>query len=160
MRQSLPPPTEDVPLTVIGVVRSAHTEPENTPIQAALNRAGRGTIEIAEPPRGAAPAPRSGDTDAATMLTTAWLRHPAVPAAVVGARNPYLSDPTRPLALPTAGAVPASCCPVTLAPSRPLFTLTVRQAGQNTPEMRTSRVKSQRWAMIDGTHGAGGANNP
>jgi hypothetical protein len=145
MRQSLPPPTEDVPLTVIGVVRSAHTEPENTPIQAALNRAGRGTIEIAEPLRGPAPAPR-------------W--HPAVPAAVVGARNPYLSDPTRPLALPTAGAVPASCCPVTLAPSRPLFTLTVRQAGQNTPEMRTSRVKSQRWAMIDGTHGAGGANNP
>jgi tRNA (Thr-GGU) A37 N-methylase len=51
MRQSLPPPTEDVPLTVIGVVRSAHTESENTPIQAALNRAGRGTIEIAEPYR-------------------------------------------------------------------------------------------------------------
>jgi tRNA (adenine37-N6)-methyltransferase len=51
MCQSLPPPTEDVPLTVIGVVRSAHTEPENTPIQAALNRAGRGTIEIAEPYR-------------------------------------------------------------------------------------------------------------
>ena len=43
MRQSLPPSTGDVPLTVIGVVRSAHTEPENTPIQAALNRAGRGT---------------------------------------------------------------------------------------------------------------------
>ena len=36
---------------MIGVVRSAHTEPENTPIQAALNRAGRGTIEIAEPYR-------------------------------------------------------------------------------------------------------------
>jgi tRNA (adenine37-N6)-methyltransferase len=51
MCQSLPPPTEDVPLTVIGVVRSAHTEPENTPIQAALNRAGRGTIEIAGPYR-------------------------------------------------------------------------------------------------------------
>lgn len=51
MRQSLPPPMEDVPLTVIGVVRSAHAEPENTPIQAALNRAGRGTIEIAEPYR-------------------------------------------------------------------------------------------------------------
>jgi tRNA (adenine37-N6)-methyltransferase len=51
MRQNLPPPTEDVPLAVIGVVRSAHTEPENTPIQAALNRTGRGTIEIAEPYR-------------------------------------------------------------------------------------------------------------
>jgi tRNA-Thr(GGU) m(6)t(6)A37 methyltransferase TsaA len=51
MRQNLPAPAQDVPLTVIGVVRSAHTEPENTPIQAALNRAGRGTIEIAEPYR-------------------------------------------------------------------------------------------------------------
>ena len=51
MRQNLPPPTEDVPLAVIGVVRSAHTEPEDTPIQAALNRAGRGTIEIAGPYR-------------------------------------------------------------------------------------------------------------
>jgi tRNA (adenine37-N6)-methyltransferase len=51
MRQNPPPPAEDVPLAVIGVVRSAHTEPENTPIQAALNRAGRGTIEIAEPYR-------------------------------------------------------------------------------------------------------------
>jgi tRNA (Thr-GGU) A37 N-methylase len=51
MRQNLPDPTEDVPLAVIGVVRSAHTEPENTPIQAALNRAGHGAIEIAEPYR-------------------------------------------------------------------------------------------------------------
>jgi hypothetical protein len=32
MRQSLPPSTQDVPLTVIGVVRSAHSEPENTPL--------------------------------------------------------------------------------------------------------------------------------
>ena len=56
MRQSLPPSTGDVPLTLLRgdrrvMVRSAHTEPENTPIQAALNRAGRGTIEIAEPYR-------------------------------------------------------------------------------------------------------------
>jgi tRNA-Thr(GGU) m(6)t(6)A37 methyltransferase TsaA len=51
MRQNLPAGAEDVPLTVIGVVRSACSEPENTPIQAALNRAGRGTIEIAEPYR-------------------------------------------------------------------------------------------------------------
>jgi tRNA-Thr(GGU) m(6)t(6)A37 methyltransferase TsaA len=40
-----------MPLAVIGVVRSVHTEPETTPIQAALNRAGHGTIEIAEPYR-------------------------------------------------------------------------------------------------------------
>jgi tRNA-Thr(GGU) m(6)t(6)A37 methyltransferase TsaA len=51
MRQNLPAGAEDVPLTVIGMVRSACSEPENTPIQAALNRAGRGTIEIAEPYR-------------------------------------------------------------------------------------------------------------
>lgn len=51
MRQNPPAPAENVPLAVIGVVRSAHTEPETTPIQAALNRAGRGTIEIAEPYR-------------------------------------------------------------------------------------------------------------
>ncbi|HEX3390367.1 MAG TPA: tRNA (N6-threonylcarbamoyladenosine(37)-N6)-methyltransferase TrmO [Streptosporangiaceae bacterium] len=51
MRQNQPAPAENVPLAVIGVVRSAHTEPETTPIQAALNRAGRGTIEIAEPYR-------------------------------------------------------------------------------------------------------------
>jgi tRNA-Thr(GGU) m(6)t(6)A37 methyltransferase TsaA len=51
MDQNLPAPEAGVALVVIGVVRSAHTEPETTPIQAALNRAGRGTIEIAEPYR-------------------------------------------------------------------------------------------------------------
>ena len=51
MRQNLPGPSANVPLAVIGVVRSAYTEPETTPIQAALNRAGRGTIEIAGPYR-------------------------------------------------------------------------------------------------------------
>jgi tRNA-Thr(GGU) m(6)t(6)A37 methyltransferase TsaA len=34
------------PLQVIGVVRTAHMEPVTTPIQAALNRAEHGTIEI------------------------------------------------------------------------------------------------------------------
>ena len=51
MRQNPPAPAADVPLTVIGVIRSAHTEPETTPIQAALNRAGHAAIEIAEPYR-------------------------------------------------------------------------------------------------------------
>src|SRR5260221_13266748 len=36
----------NVPLHVIGVVRTRHTLLETTPIQAALNRAERGTIEI------------------------------------------------------------------------------------------------------------------
>ena len=51
MRQNLPASAANVPLVVIGVIRSAHTEPETTPIQAALNRAGHGAIEIAEPYR-------------------------------------------------------------------------------------------------------------
>lgn len=38
----------DVPLPVIGVVRTGYTEREATPIQAALNRARHGTVEIAE----------------------------------------------------------------------------------------------------------------
>jgi len=36
------------PLTAIGVVRTAHAELSTTPIQAGLNRAEHGTIEIAE----------------------------------------------------------------------------------------------------------------
>ena len=40
-----------VRLPVIGVVRTSHQELETTPIQAGLNRAGHGTIEIAEPYR-------------------------------------------------------------------------------------------------------------
>jgi tRNA (adenine37-N6)-methyltransferase len=39
---------EHVPLPVIGVVRTDHAELEATPIQAGLNRAGCGTIEIAD----------------------------------------------------------------------------------------------------------------
>lgn len=51
MQQNQPAAAANVPLVVIGLVRSAHTDPETTPIQAALNRGGRGTIEIAEPYR-------------------------------------------------------------------------------------------------------------
>ena len=40
-----------VPMPVIGVVRSSHQELESTPIQAGLNRAEHGTIEIAAPYR-------------------------------------------------------------------------------------------------------------
>jgi tRNA (adenine37-N6)-methyltransferase len=38
----------NTPLHVIGVVRTSHTEKETTPIQAAVNRAEHGTIEIDE----------------------------------------------------------------------------------------------------------------
>ncbi len=39
------------PLPVIGVIRTRHTERERTPLQASLNRAEHGTVEIAEPYR-------------------------------------------------------------------------------------------------------------
>jgi len=51
MRQNPPAPAATMPLVVIGVIRSAHMEPETTPIQAALNRAGQAAIEIAGPYR-------------------------------------------------------------------------------------------------------------
>ena len=38
----------DAPLHVIGIVRTAHTELAATPIQAGLNRAEHGTLEIAD----------------------------------------------------------------------------------------------------------------
>jgi len=38
----------NVPLPVIGIVRTSHAELEGTPIHAALNRAESGTIEIAD----------------------------------------------------------------------------------------------------------------
>ncbi len=44
-----------VPLPVIGVVRTSHQELETTPIQAGLNRAEHGTVEIAEPYRDGPP---------------------------------------------------------------------------------------------------------
>jgi tRNA (Thr-GGU) A37 N-methylase len=41
----------NVRLPVIGVARTSYQELETTPIQAGLNRAGRGVVEIAEPYR-------------------------------------------------------------------------------------------------------------
>jgi len=38
----------NVPMPVIGIVRTGYAELEATPIQAGLNRAGHGTIEIAD----------------------------------------------------------------------------------------------------------------
>ena len=78
MRQNLPGPSADAPLTVIGVVRSAYTEPETTPIQAALNRAGRGTIEIAGGPARALGAGQRPGPDAlavpAPVFRAPWRR--------------------------------------------------------------------------------------
>jgi len=40
--------SQPVPLPVIGVVRTAYTQPEQTPIQSSLNRAEHAVIELAE----------------------------------------------------------------------------------------------------------------
>src|ERR1022692_626484 len=77
----------NVPLHVIGVVRTTHTALEATPIQAALNRAEHGTIEVDE-------AYRDGldgldDFEYAWLLT--WLHQPDEPAAAPSLRQvPFL----------------------------------------------------------------------
>ena len=66
-----------VPLAVIGVVRSGHTDPEATPIQAGLNTGERGLIEIAGAYRDGLDGLR--DFGYAWLLT--WLQAPGSPAA-------------------------------------------------------------------------------
>jgi tRNA (adenine37-N6)-methyltransferase len=76
-----------VSLPVIGVVRSSHHELETTPIQAGLNRAERGTIEIAEPYRDGLDG--LGGFDYAWLL--AWLHRPRDPAGDAPLQQvPYL----------------------------------------------------------------------
>ena len=65
----------DIPLQVIGVVRSAHTELSTTPIQAGLNRAEHGTLEIDD--RYLAGLDGLADFDYAWLLT--WLDKLAEP---------------------------------------------------------------------------------
>ena len=62
-------------LPVIGVVRTSHQELETTPIQAGLNRAEHGTIEIAEPYRDGLEG--LADFDYAWLLS--WLHRPRDP---------------------------------------------------------------------------------
>ena len=79
--------TPHIPLPVIGIVRTSYTELEATPIQAGLNQAGRGTIDIAE-------AYQEGldglaEFDYAWLLT--WLHKPDSPASVPPLRQvPFL----------------------------------------------------------------------
>jgi tRNA (adenine37-N6)-methyltransferase len=76
-----------VRLPVIGVVRTSHHELETTPIQAGLNRAERGTIEIAEPYRDGLAG--LGGFDYAWLL--AWLHSPRDPAGPAPLRQvPFL----------------------------------------------------------------------
>jgi len=77
----------DVPLPVIGVVRTGHAELESTPIQAALNRAEHGTVEIAEPYLDGLAGLEGFDY--AWLLT--WLHHPRDRAGPVPLRQvPFL----------------------------------------------------------------------
>jgi tRNA-Thr(GGU) m(6)t(6)A37 methyltransferase TsaA len=74
-------------LAVIGVVRTSHHELETTPIQAGLNRAEHGTIEIAGPYREGLDG--LGSFDYAWLLS--WLHRPRDPGGPVPLRQiPFL----------------------------------------------------------------------
>ena len=77
----------DVCLPVIGVARTSYQEPETTPIQAGLNRDGRGIVEIAEPYREGLDG--LADFDYAWLLS--WLHRPRDPAGDAPMRQvPFL----------------------------------------------------------------------
>jgi tRNA (adenine37-N6)-methyltransferase len=80
-----------VPLPVIGVVRTAHAELESTPIQAGINRAEHGTIEIAEPYREGLEGLE--DFDYAWLLT--WPDRPDRPDKPDGPDGPDGDPPLR-----------------------------------------------------------------
>ena len=69
-----------VPLPVIGVVRTGHTELAATPIQAGLNRAEHGTLDIAEPYREG----MDGLQDFAYAWLLTWLHRPDRPVTPPG----------------------------------------------------------------------------
>jgi tRNA-Thr(GGU) m(6)t(6)A37 methyltransferase TsaA len=76
-----------VPLPVIGVVRTSHQVLETTPIQAGVNRAERGTIEIADRYRDGLDG--LAGFDYAWLLT--WLHRPRDPAGDAPLRQvPFL----------------------------------------------------------------------
>lgn len=76
-----------VPLHVIGVVRTSHTDLETTPIQSSVNRAEHGTIELADPYADGLDG--LAGFDYAWLLT--WLHRPDHPAATPAMRQvPFL----------------------------------------------------------------------
>jgi tRNA-Thr(GGU) m(6)t(6)A37 methyltransferase TsaA len=72
-----------VPLPVIGVVRTGHVELAATPIQAGLNRAEHGTLDIAEPYREGL----DGLQDFAYAWLLTWLHRPDRPVTPPGERG-------------------------------------------------------------------------
>jgi len=79
-----------IALPVIGFVRTSHTQPENTPIQAGINRGEQGTIEITAPFQEGLEGLE--DFDYAWLLT--WLH---APAASGGSAGPAASAAVPPL---------------------------------------------------------------
>jgi tRNA-Thr(GGU) m(6)t(6)A37 methyltransferase TsaA len=79
------------PLTVIGTVRSARSAPEDTPVQAALNRSEAGTIEVFEPY--AAGLEGLDGFDYAWLIT--WLHAPDRPGPAPMTQVPFLLRPQR-----------------------------------------------------------------
>jgi tRNA (adenine37-N6)-methyltransferase len=71
-----------VPLPVIGVVRTGHAELATTPIQAGLNRAEHGTLDLAEPYREGL----DGLQDFAYAWLLTWLHRPDRPVTPPGGR--------------------------------------------------------------------------
>jgi hypothetical protein len=111
-----------VPLQVIGIVRTAHTELATTPIQAGLNRAGHGTIEMGDRYR--------EGLDGLAEFDYAWLHNLAEPGKDPPLRPvPFLLKPDvtrfdRPPGDPRCGwydHVPISdgITPTQLTPPRP-----------------------------------------
>lgn len=81
------PMDQAVPLPVIGVVRTSHTELETTPIQAGLNRTEHGSVEIADPYREGLEGLEGFGY--AWLLT--WLHNPDQPASALPLRQvPFL----------------------------------------------------------------------
>ena len=85
------PPLPSLPvMRAIGVVRTEYLEPESTPIQAAVSRAERGTVELFAEYRDGLDG--LAEFDYAWLLT--WLHNPLDPAATPAMRQvPFLLRP-------------------------------------------------------------------
>jgi tRNA (adenine37-N6)-methyltransferase len=106
----------NVPLHVIGIVRTGHLELETTPIQSSVNRAEHGAIELAEPYADGLDG--LAEFDYAWLLT--WLDRPDQPSAAPAMRQvPFARRASPAAAGPTRSASPKGQLPACSAnPSR------------------------------------------
>jgi tRNA-Thr(GGU) m(6)t(6)A37 methyltransferase TsaA len=90
--QSQSPPAQLPVMRAIGVVRTEYSDPEGTPIQAAVSRAEHGTVELFEDYGDGLDG--LADFDYAWLLT--WLHNPLDPATTPAMRQvPFLLRPQR-----------------------------------------------------------------